>query len=59
METIDNYKEHKFHERPFWKGMKTCSECYKEHNRIKKEFQHKTYGGKQDIVVHDFISNFR
>lgn len=34
-EIIDNYQEHIFHERPYWKNMKTCSECYKAHKESK------------------------
>lgn len=30
----DKFTEHQFHDRPYWKNMKTCSECFKRHNEV-------------------------
>lgn len=45
METIiDEYKEHSLHLPPYWRNMKTCSECYKEHNTIMRKINYKGRG---------------
>lgn len=36
---VDNYQEHSFHSRPYWKQMGTCSTCFTKHSEAKKRFE--------------------
>lgn len=64
METIDEYKEHSLHLPPYWRLMKQCSECYREHWDIMHKIHNKgaTLGytkGFDDVIEEGRQNNYK